>query len=86
MRMMFKNYKIERAGRLNFYQTRIRSLSTLASDWLTNSCFVDFDVTLADEGGLNVFADVGVVERLATAGLQLGVREPVKNYLADFVR
>ena len=43
-------------------------------------------MTLADEGGLNVFADVGVVERLVTAGLQLGVREPVKNYLADFFR
>ena len=41
-------------------------------------------MTLADEGGLNVFADVGVVERLATAGLQLGVREPVKNYFAGF--
>ena len=46
-----------------FYRTRVRSLATLVSNSLTNSCLVDLiDVTLACEGANAKLIDVVTVD------------------------
>ena len=54
---MSKNFKVDATN--HFYRTRVRSLATLVSDWLTLSRLVDLiDVTLACEDAVSKVIDV----------------------------